>query len=176
MTSAPDERGIIDARGPSPGSKDEVLMRELRLQRNLKILVATLGFLIFAGLGGIAWKMMGLSKERAANAGASTTAAAKPGSSEIALELPKGARVVSTSISGIGLPFTLKVQAAPVSPSSISILESALPTSNRRRPCQGIESGAVGFWQLAVGGTRAYNLFIAYCPHAPSFLMPRTPL
>ena len=100
MTSAPDEPGNIDARAPSPGSKDEALMRELRLQRNLKILVATLGFLIFAGLGGIAWKMMGLSKERAANAGASTTAAAKPGSSEIALELPKGARVVPTSISG----------------------------------------------------------------------------
>ncbi len=100
MTSAPDERGIIDARGPSPGSKDEVLMRELRLQRNLKILVATLGFLIFAGLGGIAWKMMGLSKERAAAAGASTTAAALPGTSDIGLELPKGARVVSTSISG----------------------------------------------------------------------------
>ncbi len=75
-------------------------MRELRLQRNLKILVATLGFLIFAGLGGIAWRMMGLAKERAAAAGTSTTVAASPGSSDIALELPKGARVVSTSISG----------------------------------------------------------------------------
>ncbi len=100
MSSAPDERGNIDARAPSPGSKDEVLMRELRLQRNLKILVATLGFLIFAGLGGIAWKMMALSKERAANSGASTTAASKPDSSDFLLELPKGARVVSTSISG----------------------------------------------------------------------------
>ena len=77
-------------------------MRELRLQRNLKILVASLGFLIFAGLGGIAWKMMGLAlaKERAAAAGTSTTAAVMPGSSDIALDLPKGARVVSTSISG----------------------------------------------------------------------------
>ncbi len=100
MTSAPDERGSNDARGPSPGSRDEALMREMRLQRNLKILVATLGFLIFAGLGGIAWRMMGLAKERAAVAGTSTTVAASPGSSDIALELPKGARVVSTSISG----------------------------------------------------------------------------
>lgn len=100
MTSAPDERGNTDVRAPAPGAKDEALMRELRLQRNLKILVASLGFLIFAGLGGIAWKMMGLSKERAAMAGAPTTAAAMPDSSNIALELPKGARVVSTSISG----------------------------------------------------------------------------
>ena len=104
MTSAPDERGSKDARGPSPASKpaskDEALMRELRLQRNLKILVASLGFLIFAGLGGIAWKMMGLAKERATAGGTTTTSTAAPGLSEIALELPKGARVVSTSISG----------------------------------------------------------------------------
>lgn len=100
MTSAPDKHGSNDVRGHLPGSKDEALMREMRLQRNLKILVATLGFLIFAGLGGIAWKMTRLAKERAPAAGTSTTLAASPSSSDIALELPKGARVVSTSISG----------------------------------------------------------------------------
>lgn len=100
MTSELDGRPVKDGGMSASSSKDEVLMREIRLQRNLKILVATLGFLIFAGLGGIAWKMMGLAKERAAAAGTSTTAAVMPGSSDIALELPKGARVVTTSISG----------------------------------------------------------------------------
>ncbi len=107
MTSELDGRGTKGSGAPASHSKDDALMRELRLQRNLKILVGVLGLLIFAGLGGIAWRMMALAKERSASQGteqavgqstngASTAAA---GSNNIALELPKGARVVSTSIS-----------------------------------------------------------------------------
>ncbi len=93
MSSELDGRGTKVSGAPTSNSKDDALMRELRLQRNLKILVATLGFLIFAGLGGIAWRMMGLAKERAAATGTSTTSTSAPGISDIALELPKGARV-----------------------------------------------------------------------------------
>ena len=99
MTSELDGREGKDGGKPASSSKDDALMRELRLQRNLKILVASLGFLIFAGLGGIAWKMVGMTKVRGAAASTTTTAAAMPGAIDIALELPKGARMVSTSIS-----------------------------------------------------------------------------
>ena len=108
MTSELEGRGTKGSGAPASHSKDDALMRELRLQRNLKILVGVLGLLIFAGLGGIAWRMMALAKERSASQGTgqavdqSTTgasAAAAAGANTIALELPKGARVVSTSIS-----------------------------------------------------------------------------
>ena len=84
------------------GTDDAAHLRELRMQRNLKILVIGLGLLILAGLGAVAVRVIGLGSARKTTAtiapagGASQTAA----SGEIALELPKGARVVSTSIAG----------------------------------------------------------------------------
>lgn len=103
MKSELDPRGTKDGDTPASSSKDDALMRELRLQRNLKILVGVLGLLIFAGLGGIAWRMMALAKERTVSQGTvesiGTASVVAAGSNNIALELPKGARVVSTSIS-----------------------------------------------------------------------------
>jgi hypothetical protein len=82
-------------------SGDPAHMREMRLQRNLKILVTGLGLAIFLGLGAVAWKMMALAKERRAASGEAISAIAPlTGTNDIALELPKGAQVVSTSISG----------------------------------------------------------------------------
>ena len=104
MRNELDGRPAKDGGSSASPSKDDALMRELRLQRNLKILVTVLGLLIFAGLGGIAWRMMALAKERTAlqSAGGQSTGAAPliaASTNEISLELPKGARVVSTSIS-----------------------------------------------------------------------------
>jgi hypothetical protein len=108
MTNELDGRAANNGGTAASNSKDNALMRELRLQRNLKILVTVLGLLIFAGLGGIAWRMMALAKERSTlqstgspSAGAAPLIAAA--TNEIGLELPKGARVVSTSISGNSL-------------------------------------------------------------------------
>ena len=77
------------------------LMREQRLQRNLKILVGGLGALILLGLGAIMVKVSGLApgKSTPASGSSSLTSVATPGG-EIALELPKGAKVVSVSLSG----------------------------------------------------------------------------
>ena len=77
------------------------LMREQRLQRNLKILVGGLGALILLGLGAIMVKVSGLApgKSTPASGSSSLTTVATPGG-EIALELPKGAKVVSVSLSG----------------------------------------------------------------------------
>jgi hypothetical protein len=77
------------------------LMREQRLQRNLKILVGGLGALILLGLGAIMVKVSGLAPGKSSSAGSTSTvtSVATPGG-EIALELPKGAKVVSVSLSG----------------------------------------------------------------------------
>ena len=77
------------------------LMREQRLQRNLKILVGGLGALILLGLGAIVLRVTGIlpAKTSPASTSAALTSVATPGG-EIALELPKGAKVVSISISG----------------------------------------------------------------------------
>ena len=75
------------------------LMREQRLQRNLKIVIGGMGALILAGIGAIAVKMLTSASGPHAAASGTQTAIASPGG-EIALELPKGAKVVSVSVSG----------------------------------------------------------------------------
>ena len=73
------------------------LMRDQRLQRNLKIIVGGLGVLILAGLGAVIVRMAGMAG--GPRAATPVTSVAAP-SGQIALELPKGARVVSVSLSG----------------------------------------------------------------------------
>jgi hypothetical protein len=74
-------------------------MRELRLQRNLKIVVAFLGFLILAGLTAVVVRVLQLASS-GAKIGAANVAAPIGVPREIPLELPKDARVVSTSVGG----------------------------------------------------------------------------
>ncbi|MFT3731616.1 MAG: hypothetical protein QM780_09395 [Hyphomicrobium sp.] len=83
---------------PEPPSDD--LMRERRLQRNLKIVVGGLGALILFGLGAVAVKVVGLAT--GPNGGALTSRSAGTGSAaaKVLFELPKGARIVSISLSG----------------------------------------------------------------------------
>lgn len=81
------------------GSAD---LRELRLQRNLKILVGALGLLILAGLLTVVGRIIYLAST-GAKPGAHSAAAALPTAAsprDIPLELPKGARVVSISVAG----------------------------------------------------------------------------
>lgn len=73
------------------------LMREQRLQRNLKIAIAGMGLLMLAGLGAIAYKIIAGS---ARGTGGTVTAISGTPGGEIAVELPKGAKVVSVSVSG----------------------------------------------------------------------------
>ena len=75
------------------------LMREQRLQRNLKILIGGMSALIVAGIGAIAFKMLAFTASPRAPASGTQAAIATP-AGEIALELPKGAKVVSVSVSG----------------------------------------------------------------------------
>lgn len=81
-------------------------LRELRLQRNLKALVIGLGALILVGLAAIALKVMGVLGGARPAAIASTTAVSMPSGGEMALELPRGAKVVSVSVSGNRLAVT----------------------------------------------------------------------
>lgn len=83
----------------SPMSADD-LMREQRLQRNLKIAISVMGLMILLGLGAIVYRIIaGPSAPRLA-AGSTVTALAPTPGGEIAVELPKGAKVVSVSVSG----------------------------------------------------------------------------
>jgi hypothetical protein len=84
-----------------PQSTSAEVMREQRLQRNLKIVVVGLGALILLGLGAVIVKVTGLAtgslgvrSMSSTNLGISTS----PGT--LALEIPKGSRVVSVSLSG----------------------------------------------------------------------------
>jgi hypothetical protein len=74
------------------------LMREQRVQRNLKILIAGMGLLILFGLGAVVTRILTGGGSRTPTATASS-AVAIPGG-EIALELPVGAKIVSVSVSG----------------------------------------------------------------------------
>lgn len=74
-----------------PAAQD--LMREQRLQRNLKVLVAFLGLLILAGLAGVVIRVMYLASQPRM---APVADIAPPGDS-VTLELPAGARIVSVS-------------------------------------------------------------------------------
>jgi hypothetical protein len=80
-----------------PTSTD--LMREQRLQRNLKILVGGLGALIVIGIGAVVLKMVSLASHPSTPGAGTQTAVATP-AGEMTLELPKGAKVVSVSVSG----------------------------------------------------------------------------
>lgn len=77
---------------------DADLMREQRLQRNLKILIAGMGLLILLGLGAVALKIV--TGGGAQQASGSATSILAPSGGEIAVELPPGAKVVSVSVSG----------------------------------------------------------------------------
>lgn len=86
-------------RTPTPSAAD--LMREQRLQRNLKILVIGMGLLILAGLGAVAFRIIQVAnKPPATGLATSGTATAAAPAGELALELPRGAKVVSISLSG----------------------------------------------------------------------------
>ena len=81
----------------SPMSEAD-LMREQRLQRNLKILIVGMGVLILLGLGAVVMRIVtGGGAQR--QAGISTSVLA-PAGGEIAVELPQGANVVSVLVSG----------------------------------------------------------------------------
>jgi hypothetical protein len=85
------------------GQTEAELMREQRLQRNLKILVTGLGLLIVLGLMGIGYRMTTLTPSAgtsSAGGGAAAITSVATARGDIALELPMGAKVVSISISG----------------------------------------------------------------------------
>lgn len=88
--------GAAKSSSETPSADD--LLREQRLQRNLKIVVGGMAALILAGIGAVIVKMTGLAGEPR-GAPTAMTAVAAPGG-EIALELPKGAKVVSVSLAG----------------------------------------------------------------------------
>lgn len=75
------------------------LLREQRLQRNLKIAIAGMGLLMLVGLGAIAYKIIAGSGATRTAGGTVTAISGTPGG-EIGVELPKGAKVVSVSVSG----------------------------------------------------------------------------
>lgn len=93
---------MTDADSKTSGSaspSDADLMREQRIQRNLKILVIGMGVLILLGLGAVAVRVLQFSKPSGGETSLSAISAASP-AGEIGMELPKGARVVSVSLSG----------------------------------------------------------------------------
>lgn len=83
---------------PGPTSPD--VMREHRLQRNLKIVVAGLGALILVGLGAVIVKVTGLATGTTGNRGIPSISAAWRAAGTVTLEIPKGSKVVSVSLSG----------------------------------------------------------------------------
>ena len=93
-----------------PAPEKAAQLRELRVQRNLKILVLGLGLLILAGLGAVIFQVIRSGSQRSAalNAAPQVVPIAIPGAvpgpgagpGNINLELPQGAHVVSVSISG----------------------------------------------------------------------------
>lgn len=75
------------------------VMREKRLQRNLKILVTGLGILILLGVGAVITKMVSLAMAPRAQVSAPAAAALAGKAKELRVELPNGAKVVSVSLS-----------------------------------------------------------------------------
>ncbi len=69
---------------------------ELRLQRNLKIIVVVLGVLLFAGLAAIIGRIIYIASVPSTQP-ASSTAVLRP---ELSMQLPAGAEVRSISLSG----------------------------------------------------------------------------
>lgn len=75
-------------------------MRERKLQRNLKIVVGGLGALILIGLGAVAVRVVGLATGTGGGGLSVRAVATGPAGSNVSFELPKGARIVSISLSG----------------------------------------------------------------------------
>lgn len=89
------------AHAAAPPAEDAAQMREMRLQRNLKIVVGVLGLMILAGLATVVGRIIYLASHGAKPTAMAAATPVKAGAAlEIPLELPKGARVVSVSISG----------------------------------------------------------------------------
>jgi hypothetical protein len=85
--------------GHQPSSPD--VMREQRLQRNLKIVVGGLGVLILLGLGAVMARVAGLASQWGKNTvPMEKSVITAPGGGTLALEIPQGAKVVSVSLSG----------------------------------------------------------------------------
>jgi hypothetical protein len=77
------------------------VMREQRLQRNLKIVVMALGALILVGLGAVIVKVTGLATTPSPGGqGVPSISAAWRAAGTVTLEIPKGSKVVSVSLSG----------------------------------------------------------------------------
>jgi hypothetical protein len=85
---------------PEPSPQD--VMREQKLQRNLKIVVVGLGVIILLGLGAVIVRVIGLAGGKAGSESGqiAKTLVALPSDGSIAMELPKGARIISVSLSG----------------------------------------------------------------------------
>lgn len=75
----------------APAADD--LMREHRLQRNLKLLVTFLGLLILAGLAAVVVRVVYLAN----NPRTAPDSAASPTGAPAALDLPAGSRIVSVT-------------------------------------------------------------------------------
>jgi hypothetical protein len=95
---------------PPPSSAD--LMREQRLQRNLKIVVAVLSAFILLGLGAVAVRVIGLASRTSGSNQSSQIITVSPGAT-LSLEIPKGARIVSVSLSGNRLAVYYEGQDGP---------------------------------------------------------------
>ncbi|WP_244531243.1 hypothetical protein [Hyphomicrobium facile] len=93
------QKEILVMTNDQPQTSSADLMREQRLQRNLKIVVGGLAALIFVGLGAVAVKVVGLASGGSGGAQTSRTVTVTPGAT-LSLEIPKGARIVSVSLSG----------------------------------------------------------------------------
>ncbi len=78
-------------------SADE-LMREQRLQRNLKIVIAAMSFMIVAGLAAMIIRIM-MGPSTPTKLTQPSPAVATP-AGDISLEIPNGAKVVSVSLAG----------------------------------------------------------------------------
>lgn len=83
-----------------PSPHPDELMREQRLQRNLKIVVSVLGLLIFVGLAAVAIKVVLLANKPAGSSVSSRSVTATAGGATVSFELPNGAKIVSVSLSG----------------------------------------------------------------------------
>jgi hypothetical protein len=77
------------------------VMREQRLQRNLKIVVMGLGALILVGLGAVIVKVTGLATAPSSvGQGVPSISAAWRAAGTVTMEIPRGSKVVSVSLSG----------------------------------------------------------------------------
>jgi hypothetical protein len=83
---------------PTPSSAD--LMREQRVQRNLKIVVAGLGILILLGLGAVVAGIVGLASGDPKGKSGPAPAASSSLPATLDLKLPQGDKIVSVSLSG----------------------------------------------------------------------------